>query len=130
MLLLHMIVKSITFSPIASCMTLMWLVTPVTMVAVVKSVSKAPTSWLRTDLRYASRMRANCLSLEYIQQEISAVNSLEKRSEIFHHSNNVMMLLLLDLLLFLFLNKNNISRTSFFCTLLELQVYTFLSLRI
>ena len=79
MLLLHMIVKSITFSPIASCMTLMWLVTPVMMAAVVKSVSKAPTSWLRTDLRNASRMRASCLSLEYIQQEISAVNSLEKK---------------------------------------------------
>jgi hypothetical protein len=44
----------------------------VIMCAVVKSVSKAPTSCLRTDLRYSSRMRTSCLSLEYIQQEISA----------------------------------------------------------
>lgn len=55
-------------------MTLMWLVAPAMILAVVKSVSKAPISWLSTDLRYAIRMRVICLWLVYIQLAVSEMH--------------------------------------------------------
>lgn len=63
----------ITFSPMASCMMHMWSVIPVMTFPLVKSVSKAPTSWLRTALRKANLNLHTCLSLAYIQQPISAL---------------------------------------------------------
>lgn len=65
-----------------SCMILMWLLIPLMIFPLVKSVSQAPISWLRTALRNANRRRANCLSLAYIQHPTSMNRKSEDDEEI------------------------------------------------
>lgn len=73
----------VTFSPIASCMIDMWVLIPLIILPLVKSVSNAPISWLRIDFRNSNLKRDTCLSLAYIQHPISAF----KVSDIFRTEN-------------------------------------------